>query len=382
VRKITVAVQMNTPVRDLKSQGESKAESQTGDFAAVLESSTAAESAGTEATPGAEDKSDKKSGDKKSEKSDDAKAEKDISIPLLPAGVILQKAQESSTAASASIAASVEGKPVSGDPSKHEAISTASANDASGTGAKGTEALETKASEPAAKEEAAKAVEGFKLTDQKADSMKTESMKPEQQTDAEDIPKAENTQEQGRKADEAKTKTDGLQIAAAADPGRDAKAVEQRNAQNSPAAPERPAADKNIQTASAAIIHKAETLSDGESTTLRVKLHPEGIGEMEITVSMEKGKLSGSILVDNKEVKQIFTDRIHELHQALKDSNIAVAKFDVGIGAGQDQGQGRQQGQRHFFYQNRTTSYMGEILHIDEGKAQGGAAVKGIDVLA
>jgi len=347
---------MNAPVREFKSPGESKAEGQTEDFAAVLESSTAAEKAEPEAKADAEGKDEQRPGDKKSEKSEDSKAEKDISIPLLPTQVILQKSQESITAAaSLTAAAPAEKKP--------EGANAAAAAEP-GTKVAADETKETPGLE-------------FKIPAQTP-----EIKSPEAQAAEQAMPKDESAKPESMKPEAARAKPAEPQIAAAAaDPARDANSVEPRNADNIPAA-ERPAADRNIQTASREIMHRAETLKEGESTTIKVKLHPEGLGEMEITVSMEKGKLSGSILVENKEARQIFSERIHELHQTLKDSSISVAKFDVGIGAGQDQNQGRQQGQRHVFYQNRTMRYMDEISQFDEGQASGRLAVKGIDVLA
>jgi flagellar hook-length control protein FliK len=123
-------------------------------------------------------------------------------------------------------------------------------------------------------------------------------------------------------------------------------------------------------------------MSDGESTSIKVKLFPKGIGEVEISLSMGEGKLSGKILVENKEIRQMFTDRLNELNQTFKENNINVAKFEVGIGYGQGQNQGRQQSQRQVFYQSWKALYTDEIAQFDERKAASKATVRGINVLA
>jgi flagellar hook-length control protein FliK len=140
--------------------------------------------------------------------------------------------------------------------------------------------------------------------------------------------------------------------------------------------------DRNLQIVTTEIAHKMEIMSDGDSTFIKVKLFPKGIGEVEISLSMGEGKLSGKILVENKEIRQMFTDRLNELNQSFKENNINAAKFEVGIGYGQGQSQGRQQGQSQVFYQNWNARYTDEIGQFDDLKAASKATVRGISVLA
>lgn len=357
---------MNTPVREPKSSGENKTESRSEDFAAVLESSTTASEEEKQVKADTVEKSDPKEGN---EKSEGTKEEKDISIPLLPAELILQKNQQEKSLQAGAIPASEPSAAPQADqkPAGATAVSAEIAVPAE-TAAKDTV---KEAGEPQMKEAAE-----FKLPAQAPDSKNAE-----QQTAEASIPKEDSMRTDAPKPEPTKANETEAKTAIAGDPGQNIKAAEARTARESTPAQSSPAAERNVQTAAREIMHKAQTMSDGESTTIKVKLHPEGIGEMEITVSMEKGRISGSILVDNKEARQIFTERIHELHQTLKDSNIQVAKLDVGIGAGQDQSQGRQPGQRQVFYHNRTMRYIDEIPQLDEARTHS-AAVRGIDVLA
>jgi flagellar hook-length control protein FliK len=142
------------------------------------------------------------------------------------------------------------------------------------------------------------------------------------------------------------------------------------------------AADRNMQLAATEIVHQVETLKDGDRTTIKVRLYPEEIGEMEITLSMEEGKLSGKILVENKEMRQVFTERLSELNQTLKSCHIDVAKFEVGIGAGQQQGNAGQHGQKPAAYKARFLSYGTDAGDKEEIGKTIRTAARGIDLLA
>lgn len=141
------------------------------------------------------------------------------------------------------------------------------------------------------------------------------------------------------------------------------------------------AADRNLDLAATEIVHRVETLKDGDRTTIRVRLYPEEIGEMEITLSMEEGKLSGKILVENKEMRQVFTERLSELNQTLKACHIDVAKFEVGIGAGQ-QGQAGHREQGKAAYPQKFRRYGAETTDREGTTKTVRKAASGIDVLA
>lgn len=142
------------------------------------------------------------------------------------------------------------------------------------------------------------------------------------------------------------------------------------------------AADRNLDLAAMEIVHQVETLKDGDRTTIRVRLYPEEIGEMEITLSMEEGKLSGKILVENKEMRQVFTERLSELNQTLKACHIDVAKFEVGIGAGQQQGHAGHREQRQTASAARFRRYGAETMDREEIGKTVRTTARGIDLLA
>jgi flagellar hook-length control protein FliK len=103
--------------------------------------------------------------------------------------------------------------------------------------------------------------------------------------------------------------------------------------------------EKTFENAAEEIMKNVETIRDGDRTTMKVNLHPDEMGKMEITLTMEDGKLSGKILLENREIRQIFTERLEELSNSLKQ-NIQIGKFEVSVGDRGEGSQERHQGQR------------------------------------
>ena len=141
---------------------------------------------------------------------------------------------------------------------------------------------------------------------------------------------------------------------------------------------------ENLEVVTKEIIQQMETLTDGNKTMIRVKLHPEEMGEMEISLSMEEGRLTGKILVGNKEIQQIFTDKLHELNQTLKENRIDVASFEVKISSDQNQNQEqpRHQERRTLDYPNRFISQRNGSVQAEEWRRPANTSNRGIDILA
>jgi len=141
---------------------------------------------------------------------------------------------------------------------------------------------------------------------------------------------------------------------------------------------------ENLEMATKEILHQMETLTDGNKTTVKVMLNPKELGEMEISLSMEEGRLTGKIVVGNKEIQQIFTDKLHELNQTLKNNRIDVASFEVKISSDQNQSQeqSRHQERRTLDYPNRFNSQRNGSVQVEEWRRPANTSNRGIDILA
>lgn len=117
---------------------------------------------------------------------------------------------------------------------------------------------------------------------------------------------------------------------------------------------------QNLEKATDEILRSMETMKDGDRTTMKLKLHPEELGKMEITLTLTEGRLSGKILLDNHEAKQLFNQKIDELSETLSKNNVQVARFEVGIGEKQAGNQARQESGRHMQAQNPFKGYLSQ----------------------
>lgn len=89
---------------------------------------------------------------------------------------------------------------------------------------------------------------------------------------------------------------------------------------------------QNLKITEDAMVKSMETLKNGDKTTMKLRLHPEELGEMELTLSMEHGKITGKLMTESQEIRQIFQGKLLELQESLKAQNIQVVKLEVSTG--------------------------------------------------
>jgi len=78
-----------------------------------------------------------------------------------------------------------------------------------------------------------------------------------------------------------------------------------------------------------------EPVAEGDRITL--KLNPRELGELQITVRLENQKMSVEVTAQNHAVKEVLLQNIDQLKDSLMRQNIAVDRFDVSTGTGQQQ---------------------------------------------
>lgn len=91
------------------------------------------------------------------------------------------------------------------------------------------------------------------------------------------------------------------------------------------------AAKENIQRLNDSIIKLIETTTVDNKSVMKVKLYPEELGTLDLTLEMQEGKLIAKIMVDNESVKQLFSDKLGELNQNLVKQNINIQDFKVEV---------------------------------------------------
>lgn len=87
----------------------------------------------------------------------------------------------------------------------------------------------------------------------------------------------------------------------------------------------------NLQKINDTIVKMMETGKDGNAEMMKVKLFPEELGEVNISLKMEAGKLTARIQVDNDVVKALFTEKLNELNSNLVKQNIRLDSINVDL---------------------------------------------------
>lgn len=111
----------------------------------------------------------------------------------------------------------------------------------------------------------------------------------------------------------------------------------------------------NISKVQDAMVKLFETSTEGQTSSMKISLHPETLGKVDIGLKMEGGKLTASILVENNQVRDLFTSKLGELNQSLAKQNLVIEKIHVEVknqGPNLEmnmnqQGNFNQQGKRH-----------------------------------
>ncbi|MDR1446139.1 MAG: flagellar hook-length control protein FliK [Treponema sp.] len=85
-------------------------------------------------------------------------------------------------------------------------------------------------------------------------------------------------------------------------------------------------------------------LRDDSTGSLRLSLKPESLGNVKIRLEMSENKITGRIIVESEEAFRAFTQEIHALEEAFRESGYDAANLEMslaGNGAGEAGGEGQ-----------------------------------------
>lgn len=89
--------------------------------------------------------------------------------------------------------------------------------------------------------------------------------------------------------------------------------------------------DENIQRVNDTIIELMDIRADGENSSIKVKLNPEELGFVDVTLKMEEGKLVARILVENEQVRELFNNHMNQLNDKLVKQDINIEKVQIDL---------------------------------------------------
>lgn len=124
---------------------------------------------------------------------------------------------------------------------------------------------------------------------------------------------------------------------------------------------------ENLDEINTEMIQLIETTNDGQINSMKVQLYPKDLGTVDISVTLENGQLKAKILVENENVKTLFTKSLDELNQSLLKQNIEVKEFTVDVNTGfneKNQNEQDQNKKRNTFVKEFTLSNEEELVSI------------------
>lgn len=89
--------------------------------------------------------------------------------------------------------------------------------------------------------------------------------------------------------------------------------------------------NENIQLVNETIIDLIDLSGNGEDNTMKVKLYPEELGFVDVTLKMEEGKLVARILVENEQVRELFNGHMNQLNDKLARQNINIERVEIDL---------------------------------------------------
>lgn len=117
---------------------------------------------------------------------------------------------------------------------------------------------------------------------------------------------------------------------------------------------------ENLEIINNSIIQLMETTTKEGNSTMKVKLYPEELGSVDITLTMDEGKLVAKILVDSDHVKQLFANSIEELNQNLLKQNIHIG--DVQVDLNNSSSGNQQQKDGNYFAPRRNLNFDEKVI--------------------
>ena len=107
----------------------------------------------------------------------------------------------------------------------------------------------------------------------------------------------------------------------------------------------------NLEIFQDSIVELMEIRSQGEDSTMNVKLIPKELGSIDISLRMEEGKLVAKIVVENEQARQMFSSNIKLLNQSLQRQDITIEKIQIDLDLNNNPGSNdgeQRQGQKSF----------------------------------
>jgi flagellar hook-length control protein FliK len=127
-------------------------------------------------------------------------------------------------------------------------------------------------------------------------------------------------------------------------------------------------------------------LRDGDSGTIRLRLHPDSLGGVKIELKLADNSISGKIIVESDEAKTAFERNMAQLQDAFKAGGFESSKLEVQVGGGNQGGQGQRGGAedsaRPFWSERRGIASLSAAVPDTGLSGYGAKSRAGLNILA
>ena len=89
--------------------------------------------------------------------------------------------------------------------------------------------------------------------------------------------------------------------------------------------------EENIEKVYESLFDMVETTKVGEKTSMKLRLSPEELGNVEIVLDFEDSKLKVKLLVENEMTKKLFNNEFEKISENLLKQNLKVEDFDIDL---------------------------------------------------
>ncbi|MGQ9844109.1 MAG: flagellar hook-length control protein FliK [Spirochaetota bacterium] len=79
------------------------------------------------------------------------------------------------------------------------------------------------------------------------------------------------------------------------------------------------------------ILNRAKVMQEGQKTSLSLKLYPESLGKLSVTMGLEHGIVSGRFLVESQEAKEQLLLQLESIRWELENNGVQVGEFEVNV---------------------------------------------------
>ena len=80
------------------------------------------------------------------------------------------------------------------------------------------------------------------------------------------------------------------------------------------------------------IVRQASFMNQKSMSSAVINLDPPSLGKLKLSIVTENSKVTGKILVESVEVKELIQNSLSELRENLAQNGLKIDSFDVDVG--------------------------------------------------